>query len=81
MDAYQARFATELRNRITARIVEANEQFATAMAEDYPGYLLRVGVVKGLKEALEMAQWIEDALGRPEDKPRTLPTINRGYET
>lgn len=66
MDRFDSRLIGDYRKRLTAKINEETERLVTTPAPDHAEYKQRVGLVRGLADALVILQDIQDNLGRDE---------------
>lgn len=82
MDAFQSRFTKLFAQRIDELIQTANARAVHPMATDYADYCLRVGVIKGMRDAAKVAIDLESEMSREEraDTAAVPSKINR-YET
>ena len=56
------RMASTLAGRLEKRRLELQAQIANGNAEDWPDYKERVGVIRGLQEAIDIAKALEQEL-------------------
>jgi hypothetical protein len=82
VDAFSARFASALHDLLERLIAEKSASLAITPAADYPAYRERVGIIKGLKDALMGASELETTLGRSEKTQQVATnSLRQGYET
>lgn len=82
MDAYEVRFLSELQSKLKEKIVDCCEKLAHPAAPDYAAYKERVGVINGLKAALEISNDIEQSLRQPEaDGVKKAAPARQRYES
>jgi hypothetical protein len=66
MDVFQTRLSQALSARLGERIAKLTAQLISSASPDHAHYMERVGVIRGLKHAMEAIQEVEIELGRPE---------------
>ena len=79
MDAFTTRLSNTLREKLDAEAHDTAHKLTTSIAQEYADYRERVGVVKGLRRAIDILNEIEKMLGRTEEIEHAV-TARRTYE-
>lgn len=83
MDRYETKLATDFKDRVARKVEEESRRLVTTPAADHASYMNRVGLIKGLDEAVKILKSVQDDLGREarNDKGEEKKNATASYES